>query len=134
MKIAYILQKMPENHSYSEMNYTAGEGDGYAVRDSNDTLIAYVWFEVNENRANIEMIEVFDKGNGHGTNIVKFLFEHYELTEMSGSVMHDYDAISYFFWLSLGAEINVADEDEFIECCQDGFDVSFDLKKESLER
>lgn len=132
MEANFQLVKMPENHDYVEMSYSPGNGEGYAVLGENNARVGYVWIEMEDNNAYIEMIEVFDKGNGHGTNIIKFLFEQYNLSEMSGSVKHDYDATPYFFWLSMGADINVEDEDEYLECCYDGHDVSFTLTKECL--
>jgi len=132
----YSIREMPESHLYSEMQY-GNHGKGGKGIFLGDTLIAYAWFYLFErtdqkNIMNLEMIEVIDKEEGHGTRVISFLFEHYGMDRIEGSILLESSMRPYFFWSSLGADSDVDDEEEYLSMYEQGFDVTFSLERNAV--
>lgn len=130
MKSEYVVRKMPENHDYPEMYYDFGYGQGYGIFQE-DEVVAYAWFTISTSTDNhvymhLDMIEVIEKEQGNGTNIIHFLFEHYQLDSMSGTILIEDSMRPYYFWGSLGAELS-ATEDDYWDFYNDGIDITFEL-------
>lgn len=105
----------------------------YDIKTEKDEVIGYIYIEKREdNMIYIQMIEILDsfKGMNYGTKVVNNLFDWFNVIYLEGSVLRDSGLSAYYFWLSLGADIdaemNQYDEPNF-DC-----DVTFILKKEGV--
>lgn len=132
----YSIHEMPESHLYSEMEYGNHGKDGKAIF-LGETLIAYVWFYLHPRTdktvvMSLEMIEVIEKGKGHGTGVISFLFEYYGLEAIEGSIFLESSARPYYFWSNLGADCDVDNVEEYLSMYEQGFDVCFTLKRNHL--
>lgn len=78
------------------------------------------------------MIEVIDKEKGHGTAIVRHLFECLTFEQIYGTVLHEASLRPYYFWQSLGGEMSVSSEEHYWSYYQDGIDVTFTLHRDVL--
>lgn len=132
-KTPYRLEPLPEAHDFSAMAYSKLGGQAIGVIDAEDTIIAYLWYELKDSTLSMDMIEVLEKEQGHGTAIVRFLFDELPIDQITGTVMYDYTLRAYYFWLNLGAWIDVQDEDDYLSCCREGYDVSFSLEREAVQ-
>ena len=135
MKSEYVIQKMPENHEYPEMSYHFGDEEGYGIFQENE-LVAYAWYTVYQSTENhtymdIDMIEVINKEEGHGTKIIHFLFGYYQLEQMNGSILFEDCMRPYYFWQSLGAELT-ATEDEYWDFYNEDLDITFELLRSTV--
>lgn len=108
MNLEYSLIALPDGHDYSKMEYGKGyQGNGYAVEDKAGKIVAYAWFTVDANKyCLMDKIEVLEKRKGHGTAIIRYLFEKLNVQVMFGTVMQEMGGRPYYFWKSLGAEID----------------------------
>ena len=100
-------------------------------------MLAYTWLNFSEDEpksAEMEMIEVIEKEQGLGTQIIEFLFQHYQLGVVRGAILHEESMRPYYFWESIGATIDVDDEDEYWECYQEGHNVYFELTREGMSK
>lgn len=139
MKESYTIREMPADHQYPEMSY-GNHGEGGRAIYQGESLIAYVWIHLTEIESTkgvkrtmeMEMIEVMEKEQGHGTAIIKFLFRHFNLESMFGYVLHEDSMRPYHFWSSLGAKIDASDEDEYWDMYEDGIDIYFDLHRNQV--
>ena len=119
--IYYTMQYVwIENNLYPyAIKNEEGKHIGYVFLEQTDTHVIYVKF--------IEICEQY-KGEGFGTTVVQSIFEWFDINFLEGTILDDGHLCAYYFWLSLGAEIdcimNEYDEPDF-----DG-EVSFVLKKE----
>jgi dimeric dUTPase (all-alpha-NTP-PPase superfamily) len=132
----YTIVELTDSHDFSEMEFGKGNSNSKAhgFLDEQGKCIAYAWYSVNNHSLSMDMIEVLEKEQGHGTAIVQFLFVKLNLNRMEGLVLKDSSLRPYYFWLSLGSTMEVADEDEFMEYFQEGLDVDFELTRENLVR
>jgi hypothetical protein len=130
----YTIVELTDAHDFSEMEFQKGNSKAHGFLDEQGKCIAYAWYSVNNHSLSMDMIEVLEKEQGHGTAIVQFLFDKLNLNRMEGLVLKDSSLRPYYFWLSLGSTMEVADEDEFMEYFQEGLDVDFELTRENLVR
>lgn len=139
MNEAYTIKEMPADHKYPEMSY-GNHGEGGKAIYQGASLIAYVWIHLTEHESTkgvkrtmeMEMIEVIEKEQGHGTAIIKFLFRHFNLESMNGHVLFEDNMRPYYFWSSLGAEMQADNEAEYWEMYEDGIDIYFDLHRNQV--
>jgi hypothetical protein len=76
--------------------------------DQQDNILGYIWFSIDEQKGMyIEMIEMVKKEEGYGTEAVNFLFDYYQLNKMYGEATIEPGMRAYWFWLSLGADMDV---------------------------
>lgn len=139
----FHLRLIPEDFDLGELEFLKKEPNSYPLRGifNNETLVACVEYDevrdVNQERSlYIEMIEVVQKGEGIGTSIVTFLFEHLRLTEVSGEavLLSDDSDRPLRFWENLGASFEAyEDEKEDVESdFWESIPIAFTLKKEHL--
>lgn len=104
----YSLIHPSDEYDFSKLEYGKGyDGNGYAIQDETGEIVAHAWFKIlTENQLFMEKIEVFKKREGHGTAIVHFLFDEFNLDGISGIVMQEMGGRPYRFWQNLGAEIS----------------------------
>ena len=100
------------------------------IVDKNNEILGYIWYPVQDSVLYADMLEVVQKGEGIGTNIVRFLFKKFNLICIKGCLLREEGERSYHFWTSLGAEIEVKLED--YEPDDDG--IMFYLFRENLIR
>lgn len=104
----------------------------YDIKTEDNIVIGYIYLEKrDDNMVYIQMIEILDsyKEMNYGTKVVNNLFDWFDIIYLEGSVLKDSGLSAYYFWLSLGADIEALmdenDEPDF-DC-----DVTFVLKKGS---
>lgn len=104
----YTMVQLQKEHDCSKLEYGKGyASNGYVFTDDTGEIVAYAWFNVFESKTiSLEKIEVLQKRNGHGTAIIHFLFEEFDIKSMYGTVMQEMGGRPYYFWQSLGAEID----------------------------
>ncbi|WP_214688291.1 MULTISPECIES: hypothetical protein [unclassified Exiguobacterium] len=130
----FTIQDMPEDHVYPEMSYVhhGAGGRGIFLRKQ---LLAYTWLYFSDEESKsveMEMREVIGKEQGVGTQVISFLFQHFQLEVMRGTILHEESMRSYYFWRSIGATMDVEDEDEYWESYQEGHNVYFELTREGI--
>lgn len=80
--------------------------------DEQDEVVGYVWFTINkENILFINMIEMIKKEEGYGTEAISLLFSHYSVSTICGVAMREPGMRPYWFWDSLGAEMQISAEE-----------------------
>lgn len=139
MNKAYTIKEMPADHKYPEMSY-GNHGEGGQAIYQGESLIAYVWIHLTEHESTkgvkrtmeMEMIEVIDKEQGHGTAIIEFLFRHFNLESMFGYVLYEDTMRPYYFWSSLGAKLDADNEAEYWEMYEKDIDIYFDLHRNQI--
>lgn len=92
-------------------------------------VVAYLFATIDGKSMYVNFFEVVDdkKEEGHGTEIVDFLFKHYELQCMTGKVMIESGLRAYYFWESLGSDLSIPlDEIEYFDFESD---IDFVLEK-----
>lgn len=133
-KTAYQIIELPETHDFPGMVYVEGTKQAHAILDDTGKTIAYAWYELRaDNSLYMDMIEVLEKENGHGTAIVRHLFNTLKIDRITGSVLLEEGMRPYYFWESLGAVMNVEDEDHAYDYYIHGDDVTFVLPKENIQ-
>lgn len=130
----YQIIPLPEDHDFSDVSMStdylcAGVG---LYHKEKGKIVAYAWYDVTQWNLEMNFIYVLDKEEGHGTRIVQFLFDELDISTMTGSVLLDNTLRPYCFWESLGADIDVEDIEEMEMRCREGWETSFELKKENL--
>lgn len=102
----------------------------YDIKTELNEVIGYVYIEKTDDKVlYIQMIEILDsyKTMNYGTKVVNNLFDWFNIDYVEGSVLEDTGLSAYYFWVSLGADINALmndyDEPDF-DC-----DVTFVLKR-----
>lgn len=128
----YSIVDLPDTHDFSDMEFSKGMGDAHGILNEQGEYVAYAWYSVNDGFLYMHMIEVLEKEQGHGTAIVKHLFNALNVNQINGVILEDMSFRPYYFWLSLGSTLDVDNEDEFMDCYYQGQDVNFELKKENL--
>lgn len=131
MQKGYTLQALTQEHDYKEMTYNPRLYPGHAIYQEG-RLVAYLWFVVEDRELDMHMIEVIDKEQGHGTAIVHFLFDHFDIDTMCGYVLHENSLRPYYFWMSLGSTMSVEDEDDYWMYVKGDVDVTFILQRHIL--
>lgn len=132
-KKAYNIIPLPETHDFSDMSLPKADGDAVGFyHHETGRIIGYAWYDVNNGALHMDLIYVLEKEQGHGRGIVQFLFEELNLEMMHGTVMADMDMRPYYFWLDMGADIDVADEDGMADRIREGWETFFEVKKENL--
>lgn len=107
-------------YDFSERN------DTYAI-SFNNKIIAYTQFKITNNNMYLDLIEVITKRNGHGSNIIKWLINYYDLKEMQGFCLLEERAMN--FWKNIGAELYYIDIEGYTiqELLEDGMETPFKL-------
>ena len=129
---AYQIIELPQTHDFPGISYVKGAKQAHGILNESGKTIAYAWYEIqSDNSLYMDRIEVLEKEKGHGTAIVRHLFNTLNIDRITGSVLLEEGMRPYYFWESLGAVMNVEDEDHAYDYYIHGDDVTFILHKEN---
>ena len=128
----YSIIDLPDSHDFTGMEFAKGKSNAHGILNEQGEYVAYAWYSVTDKFLYMNMIEVLEKEQGHGTAIVKYLFNELDINQINGVILEDESFRPYYFWLSLGSTLDVDSEDEFMDCYYQGQDVNFELKKKNL--
>lgn len=97
----------------------------YAIYND-EKVVAYLSGYNHSSELEIKMIEVLSKEQGTGTSIINWLFESLPIERIIGRILKE--ERSYYFWDSLGAEIDLVEEGYTIdEIVREGLESAFML-------
>lgn len=101
----------------------------YIIRNKSDEIICYLFCEEVNDSLYIQFIEVVDefKGEGIGTDVVLSLFDQFNVDVLTGNIMIDPNYSAYYFWDSLGSDIDISLDDYIESGCT--LDISFILHR-----
>jgi hypothetical protein len=108
------LVKVPDGHVF-DMLSEGWDGDAYAFVDKEGKYLGYLWFSVADENMNIDMIEIIDKGQGLGTKAIKFLFNRFDITSMSGMIKSNNIALSFWYSWHPSLEVVYYGDSEYSE-------------------
>lgn len=109
-------------------DYGVPNYEPYIITDDKQVPLGYLWTPALVSPLYIEMIEVINKEEGIGTDVIKFLFRELDLNEVFGEVMRTPSERPYYFWESLGAEFQYHIDDAL----NTGYKIPFSLVDSQL--
>lgn len=132
----YRLELAAEDEDYSVLDRGRHGDGGYRIIDTQtNSIVGYLWYVLSGDRVyHIDMIEIIEKGEGTGTRFIKELFDLLDARALEGTVLEDEYMNAYNFWESMGADMNLGEDDEgnpyeAEDLMLDGYPISFWLER-----
>lgn len=117
------------NGEFINMEYGRLSGNPLII-EKNSKVIAYLWIREDGTNLIIDMIEVVEKEQGYGTEIIYYLFNHFPIETITGNVLLEGGDRAYWFWESLGAELSITSDE--LDTFSYEEDIYFVLRKSTL--
>lgn len=129
--MCFMIKKVNEKELINVGNrfeYLSFSGIHNFLIYKDNKIIGFVCGELKENgNLFIDLIEVLNKGCGLGRQVIYELFKQLKLETISGTVLYESNHRPFYFWKSLGADI---DFNTYLNHVKS--DYYFNLKEESI--
>ena len=130
MTVIQTIKEINDNQ-VNGTQYKKGKGTTRAIIDNEGNTVGYIWFNLRGKTLNIDMIEIIEKEEGIGTEVIKFILNTFDIEKIQGQVLVEPSMRAYYFWESLGAEFFHPEVDDIEEAYHQNIAIFFNLEKSS---